>query len=61
MTKVHKKRPHLATANSPPGLADMGEFYFINLEILFSPSPDTLFETGLDWMKIIGNNLNDAN
>lgn len=60
MQKTHKKRPHLATANSPPVLPDMKN-YFINLVILFSPSPDTLFETGLDWMKIIGNNLNDAN
>lgn len=32
MKKAHKKRPPCATANSPPGLPDMGEFYFINLK-----------------------------
>ena len=31
MEQAHKKRPPRATANSPPGLPDMGEFYFINL------------------------------
>ena len=31
MEQAHKKRPPCATANSPPGLSDMGEFYFINL------------------------------
>lgn len=25
MKQAHKKRPHLAAANSPPVLADMGE------------------------------------
>lgn len=37
MKQAHKKRPHLAAANSPPELPDMGEIYFINLEnvILF--------------------------
>ena len=34
MEQAHKKRSHEATANSPPGLSDMGEFYFINLENL---------------------------
>lgn len=32
MKQAHKKRSPRATANSPPGLSDMGEFYFINLE-----------------------------
>lgn len=32
MKQAYKKRPPRATANSPPGLADMGGFYFINLE-----------------------------
>lgn len=32
MEQAHKKRPPRATANSPPVLSDMGEFYFINLE-----------------------------
>lgn len=32
MKQAYKKRPPRATANSPPVLADMGEFYFINLE-----------------------------
>lgn len=32
MEQSYKKRPPRATANSPPVLADMGEFYFINLE-----------------------------
>lgn len=31
MKQAHKKRPPRATANSPPVLSDMGEFYFINL------------------------------
>ena len=31
MKEAHKKRPPRATANSPPILTDMGEFYFINL------------------------------
>ena len=31
MEQAHKKRPHLAAANSPPELPDMGEIYFINL------------------------------
>ena len=31
MKKAHKKRPPRATANSPPGLSDMGKIYFINL------------------------------
>lgn len=31
MKQAHKKRPPRATANSPPGLADMEEIYFINL------------------------------
>lgn len=31
MKEAHKKRPPRATANSPPGLPDMGEIYFINL------------------------------
>ena len=35
MKQAHKKRPHLAAANSPPELPDMGEIYFINLENLF--------------------------
>lgn len=34
MKLSYKKRPPHATANSPPGLPDMGEFYFINLENL---------------------------
>lgn len=33
MKQAHKKRPPRATANSPPGLPDMGN-YFINLENL---------------------------
>lgn len=28
MKQAHKKRPHLAAANSPPELPDMGEIYF---------------------------------
>ena len=31
MKQAYKKRSHFAAANSPPVLADMGEFYFINL------------------------------
>lgn len=31
MEQAYKKRPPRATANSLPVLADMGEFYFINL------------------------------
>ena len=34
MKQAHKKRPPHATANSPPGLPDMGKIYFINLENL---------------------------
>lgn len=45
MKKAHKKRPPRATANSPPGLSDMGKIYFINLENLyriFYPNSGTL-------------------
>ena len=28
MKKAHKKRPPRATANSPPGLADMGKLLY---------------------------------
>ena len=28
MKKAHKKRSHEATANSPPGLSDMGELFY---------------------------------
>ena len=31
MEQSYKKRPPRATANSPPGLPDIGENYFINL------------------------------
>lgn len=31
MKQAYKKRSPRVTANSPPVLADMGEFYFINL------------------------------
>ena len=31
MEQSYKKRSSRATANSPPVLSDMGEFYFINL------------------------------
>lgn len=31
MEQAHKKRSPRATANSPPGLSDMGKIYFINL------------------------------
>lgn len=31
MEQAYKKRPHRATANSPPVLSDMGKIYFINL------------------------------
>ena len=31
MKQAYKKRSPRATANSPPGLSDMGEIYFINL------------------------------
>ena len=31
MEQSYKKRSPRATANSPPVLSDMGEFYFINL------------------------------
>lgn len=37
MKQAHKKRPHLAAANSPPELPDMGEIYFINLVIYNHP------------------------
>ena len=46
MKQVHKTRPPHATANSPPVLADMGEFYFINLENFFIiPISDSLWRT----------------
>lgn len=31
MKQAYKKRPPRATANSPPGLPDIGGIYFINL------------------------------
>lgn len=36
MKQAHKKRSPRATANSPPVLPDMGEFYFINLVNLYN-------------------------
>jgi hypothetical protein len=46
MKQAHKKRPPRATANSPPVLSDMGEFYFINLENFFIiPISDSLWRT----------------
>ena len=36
MEQTHKKRSPRATANSPPGLLDMGEIYFINLKLYLS-------------------------
>lgn len=44
MKEAHKKRPHLATANSPPILADMGKIYFINLRNLFAKLKTKLTE-----------------
>lgn len=34
MKQAYKKRSHFAAANSPPGLPDIGENYFINQENL---------------------------
>lgn len=46
MKQAHKKRSPRATANSPPVLSDMGEFYFINLENFFIiPISDSLWRT----------------
>ena len=46
MKKAHKKRPPRATANSPPGLSDMGKIYFINLVNFFIiPISDSLWRT----------------
>lgn len=46
MEQSYKKRPPRATANSPPVLSDMGEFYFINLENFFIiPISDSLWRT----------------
>ena len=46
MKKAHKKRPPRATANSPPGLSDMGKIYFINLRNFFIiPISDSLWRT----------------
>lgn len=46
MEQAYKKRPPRATANSPPVLSDMGEFYFINLENFFIiPISDSLWRT----------------
>lgn len=36
MKQAYKKRLPRATANSPPVLSDMGEFYFINLTNLLA-------------------------
>lgn len=36
MEQSYKTRPPRATANSPPGLSDMGEIYFINLENFYT-------------------------
>lgn len=41
MKQASKKRPPRATANSPPGLSDMGEIYFINLRSLYLPKNET--------------------
>ena len=35
MTKVHKKRPPRATANSPPVLADMGKLLYKSVKFYF--------------------------
>lgn len=46
MEQSYKKRPPRATANSPPVLSDMGEFYFINLINFFIiPISDSLWRT----------------
>lgn len=46
MEQSYKKRPPRATANSPPVLSDMGEFYFINLVNFFIiPISDSLWRT----------------
>lgn len=46
MEQSYKKRPPCATANSPPVLSDMGEFYFINLGNFFIiPISDSLWRT----------------
>lgn len=46
MKQAHKKRPPRATANSPPGLPDMGGgIYFINLSTFYYPISNTLNET----------------
>lgn len=46
MEQSYKKRPPRATANSPPVLSDMGEFYFINLKNFFIiPISDSLWRT----------------
>lgn len=44
MEQTHKKRPPRATANSPPGLSDMGKIYFINLVNLFAKLKTKLTE-----------------
>lgn len=46
MEQAYKKRPHRATANSPPVLSDMGKIYFINLVNFFIiPISDSLWRT----------------
>ena len=44
MEQAHKKRSPRATANSPPGLSDMGKIYFINLVNLFAKLKTKLTE-----------------
>lgn len=34
MKQAHKKRPPRATANSPPGLADMGELFYKSVKFI---------------------------
>lgn len=35
MKEAHKKRPPRATANSPPGLPDMGNLFYKSVKFLY--------------------------
>ena len=48
MEQAHKKRPPRATANSPPGLSDMGELFYKSGKFIKKNIPPLLNNLYLD-------------
>ncbi len=45
MEQAYKKRPHRATANSPPVLADIGRLLYKSVNFFIIPISDSLWGT----------------